>query len=293
MGAATLSRASQDHTSVPIASLICRTSLCAVAAVLCIGIAGAWDDDILFERDSPYVPSPPDVVERMLDLVGINPGEFVIDVGSGDGRIAIAAAQRGARAHGVDLNPKLVAESKANAITAGVADRVTFEVRDLFETDLSKADVLTVYLLPLVNLDLRPRILDQMKPGARVVAHQFDMGEWWPDATDLARLRPLFYWVIPAKVGGRWKVESEEDNFTLDIAQTFQRFTAAVHVEKRLLPKIVDAHTTHIHDGRLNGTEISFAVDMGIGPRIYRGRVEGDTIRGILPQGWKAVRVAK
>lgn len=259
------------------------------AAVLWLGSAMA-QDDILFERDTPYVPTPPDVVERMLDMANIKPGEFLIDLGSGDGRIAITAAQRGARGYGVDLNPARVKEAVANAAKAGVSGRATFEVKDLFDTDLSKADVVTTYLLPLVNMDLRPRLLEQMRPGARLVTHAFHMGEWWPDATDNVRGRLLFSWVIPARVGGRWQVETEDGNFVLDIEQTFQTFQATAHVERRTLPTTLEAHTTQIRDGRLNGTEISFAGEFGNGPRVFRGRVEDNTIYGISPQGWKAVR---
>ena len=265
----------------------------AAAIVLCLGGALA-EDDILYERDTPYVPTPQDVVERMLDMANVKPGEYLIDLGSGDGRIVVTAAQRGARAFGVDLNPKRVAEAVANAAKAGVSARATFEVKDLFDTDISKADVVTTYLLPLVNLDLRPRLLEQMRPGARLVTHAFHMGDdWWPDATDNMRGRVLFVWTIPAKVGGRWQVASEDGNFALDIDQAFQSFKAAAHVERLTLPKVVESHTTQIRDGRLNGTEISFAIDMGVGPRVYRGRVENDTIIGIAPEGWKATRIAK
>lgn len=263
------------------------------AAAIVLGLSGALaEDDILYERDTPYVPTPPDVVARMLDMAAIKPGEFLIDLGSGDGRIVVTAAQRGARGYGVDIDPRRVKEAIANAAKAGVGDRATFAVKDLFDTDISKADVVTTYLLPLVNLDLRPRIIAQMRPGARLVTHAFHMGDdWWPDATDNLRGRVLFSWTIPAKVGGRWKVESEDGNFVLDVEQAFQRFKAAAHVERYTLPKVVEAHTTQIRDGRLNGTEISFAIDMGVGPRVFRGRVENDTIVGIAPQDWKATRI--
>jgi Methyltransferase domain len=278
---------------MPFVASSSRPLFSAVAVVLWLSGALA-EDDILFERETPYVPTPPDVVERMLDMANIKPGEYLIDLGSGDGRIVVMAAQRGARAYGVDLNPKRVAEGIANAAKAGVSDRATFEVKDLFDTDISKADVVTTYLLPLVNLDLRPRLLEQMRPGARLVTHAFHMGDdWWPDATDNIRGRILFSWTIPAKVGGRWQVESEDGNFALDIDQMFQSFKAAAHVERLTLPKVVEAHTTQIRDGRLNGTEISFAIDMGVGPRVYRGRVDNNTIVGIAPQGWKAVRISK
>ena len=276
-----------------VVASISRAALSAAAVVLCLAGATA-EDDILFERDTPYVPTPQDVVERMLDMAKVKPGEYLIDLGSGDGRIVVTAAQRGARAFGVDLNPQRVKEAVANAAKAGVSDRATFEVKDLFDTDVSKADVVTTYLLPLVNLDVRPRLLEQMRPGARLVTHAFHMGDdWWPDATDNMRGRVLFVWTIPAKVGGRWQVASEDGNFALDIDQAFQSFKAAAHVERLTLPKVVEAHTTQIRDGRLNGTEISFAIDMGVGPRVYRGRVENDTIVGIAPEGWKATRLAK
>ena len=275
---------------MPFVASMSRAVFSAVAVVLWLTGALA-EDDILFERETPYVPTPPDVVERMLDMANVKPGEYLIDLGSGDGRIVVMAAQRGARAYGVDLNPKRVAEGIANAAKAGVSDRATFEVKDLFDTDISKADVVTTYLLPLVNLDLRPRLLEQMRPGARLVTHAFHMGDdWWPHATDNVRGRVLFSWTIPAKVGGRWQVESEDGNFALDIDQAFQSFKAAAHVERLTLPKVVEAHTTQIRDGQLNGTEISFAIDMGVGPRVYRGRVDNNTIVGIAPQGWKAVR---
>jgi hypothetical protein len=274
-------------------ALISRAVVGAAVTILLLSAVVA-EDDILFERETPYVPTPQDVVERMLDMANLKAGEYLIDLGSGDGRIVVTAAQRGARAYGVDLNPKRVQEALANAAKAKVSDRAKFEVKDLFDTDISKADVVTTYLLPLVNLDLRPRLLEQMRPGARLVTHAFHMGDdWWPDATDNIRQRVLFSWTIPAKVAGRWEVQSDDGNFVLDIDQTFQAFKAAAQVERFTLPKVVEAHTTQIRDGRVNGTEISFAIDMGIGPRVFRGRVEGNTIIGIAPQGWKATRVTR
>jgi SAM-dependent methyltransferase len=271
-----------------------RALVVAAVAGLGLGGAAAWDDDILFERESPYVPSPQDVVERMLDFAGLKAGELVIDLGSGDGRIVITAAKRGARGYGVDLNPKLVAEARQNAAKAGVSDRATFEQRDLFKADISKADVLTLYLLPLANLDLRPLIMAMMRPGARIVAHAYHLGDDWPpDATDTIRGRTLHHWVVPAKVGGSWRVNFEEADFTLDVEQTFQTFKAIAHVDRRLLPKLIEARTTDVRDGRLAGTEIRFMADLGDWLRVFHGRVDGDTIYGITPRGWMAKRIAK
>jgi SAM-dependent methyltransferase len=269
-----------------------RALLGAIALTLWMSATIA-SDDILFERESPYVPTPQDVVERMLDLAEIKPGEVLIDLGSGDGRIVVTAAQRGARGYGVDIDPKRIKESIANAAKAGVSERATFEQKDLFDTDISKADVVTTYLLPLVNLDLRPRILEQMRPGARLVTHAFHMGDWWPDATDIIRGRVLFRYVIPSRISGRWRIESEDGNFILDVDQAYQTFRAAAHVDRRLLPKILDAHTTQIRDGRLNGAEISFAIDLGDGPRVFRGQVQHDSMKGLLPRGWAGSRLSR
>jgi hypothetical protein len=126
-----------------------------------------------------------------------------------------------------------------------------------------------------------------------VVAHAFHLGEWVPDATDNIRGRVLFYWTVPARVGGRWRVESEDGNFTLDIAQSFQTFEARADVKERLIARLIEAHTTATKGGRIDGAEIRFAIDLGEGPRVFRGRVAGDAIHGLSPQGWKAVRSAK
>ena len=148
--------------------------------------------------DVPYVPTPDDVVERMLDLARVGKNDVVYDLGCGDGRIVITAARlRGARGTGIDLNPERIVEARANAQTAGVAERVTFRVGDLFQTDVSAATVVTLYLLPDVNVKLRPRLWKQLKVGTRVVSHAFDMGrEWPPEKTVDLDGRTLYYWTI-------------------------------------------------------------------------------------------------
>jgi hypothetical protein len=255
--------------------------LLAFAGMLVIGVAAASDNDIFYERDVPYVPTPPEVVEAMLDLGRVWKGDYLIDLGSGDGRIPIAAALRGAYAYGVDINPIRVKEAQTNAALAGVTDRVRFEVRNLFDTDISRANVLTMYLLPLINIDLKPRILRDMQPGTRVVSHAFQMGRWTPDDKVDVRGRVIYLWIVPARVTGRWEVESEEGRFVLDVDQIFQTFIGTARFDGRFLP---------VQSGHLKGAEIAFAVDFGKGPRDFRGRVDGDTITGIDPQGWKAAR---
>lgn len=152
------------------------------------------------QLDVPYVPTPQDVVDRMLEMAKVKKGDYLIDLGSGDGRIPITAAKKfGVRAMGVDLNPTRIEEARKNAKEAGVEDLVEFKQQDLFKTDISKANVLTMYLLPGVNMKLRPRILSELKPGSRVVSHAFDMGDWKPDETDTVDGRRVMMWIVPEK----------------------------------------------------------------------------------------------
>jgi SAM-dependent methyltransferase len=146
--------------------------------------------------DVRYDPTPPGVVEAMLDLGGVGPGDVVYDLGCGDGRIVIAAARRGARGVGIDIDPQRIRESRANARAAGVEDRVEFREGDLFEADVSPATAVMLFLWPDVNLRLRPRLLEQLRPGARVVSHWHDMGDWRPSRTVRVENRNLYLWVV-------------------------------------------------------------------------------------------------
>lgn len=150
--------------------------------------------------DVPYVPTPTKVVEGMLDLAKVQKNDMVYDLGCGDGRIIIAAAEKyGATGIGVDLNPQRIKEAKENAVEAGVEDKVTFFEGDLFEFDFSKANVLTLYLLPDVNLKLKPKILAEMKPGSRVVSHAFDMGNWKADKQINVDGKTVYLWIVPER----------------------------------------------------------------------------------------------
>lgn len=148
--------------------------------------------------DVPYVPTPQEVVDEMLKVANVTKGDFLIDLGSGDGRIVVTAAQRyGARGLGIDINPERITEAKENAQKAGVTDKVEFRQADLFETDLSKANVITMYLLSSVNMKLRPKLL-ALKPGTRIVSHAFDLGDWKPDKTLDVNGRRVMMWTVPA-----------------------------------------------------------------------------------------------
>ncbi|MGE0797609.1 MAG: methyltransferase domain-containing protein [Lautropia sp.] len=174
-------------------------------------------------KDVIWVPTPDEIVEALLDLASVKPGDIHYDLGSGDGKIAIAAAKRGANSTGVEYNPDMVGLSQRNALRAGVKN-VRFVRGDIFETDFSKADVITLYLLPGLNMRLRPTILE-MKPGTRVASHQFTMGDWEPDQKRTINGRDALFWVVPAKVAGRWNVSvpGSAGNLELNLTQTFQK----------------------------------------------------------------------
>ncbi len=155
------------------------------------------------QLDVPYVPTPEPVVEKMLEVANVGPRDVVYDLGSGDGRIVILAARRGARAVGVDLDPQRVREARANARRAGVQDRVEFRQGDLFDVDLSRATVVTLYLLPGVNLKLKPKLLRELEPGTRIVSHSFDMGDWKPAKTVDVDGRKVHLWIVPERERGK------------------------------------------------------------------------------------------
>ncbi len=235
--------------------------------------------------DVPYVPTPQEVVDRMLQIASVGPDDYLMDLGCGDGRIVVTAARDfGARGFGIDIDPERIREATENASRAGVTDRVEFRVGDLFETDIGKADVLAIYLLREINLRLRPKILEAMKPGARVVSHQFDMDEWRPDARDSVDGRAIYFWVVPARVNGRWQVQQGERSFELTIVQSFQDFRGNASIDRR---------SYAIQDGRLEGAAIAFVLEEPGNRQSFYGRVEGDRIEGVdgSTRPWSAMRL--
>ena len=230
--------------------------------------------------DVPYVPTPQEVVDRMLQLGKIRTGEYHIDLGSGDGRIAVtSAAKHGARSLGVDLNPVRIEEARANAKKANVSDRAIFEQKNLFETDIGKADVVTMYLLPSVNIELRPKVLRDMWPGTRIVSHAFDMGDWTPDHRESVIGRTVYLWVVPARVEGRWTIEGSHQ-FTVTIQQKYQEIVGTAEIGGKSVP---------LRDASLSGAEIGFAVDINGMPHRFQGIVSGDRIDGRRNE-WRAAR---
>jgi protein-L-isoaspartate O-methyltransferase len=238
----------------------------------------------------PFVPTPLDVVHRMLTLAKVGPNDYVVDLGSGDGRIVREAAREfGARGFGVEHDPELVARSEELARRDGVADKVAFMAQDLFQTDLSDATVVTMYLFPAINLKLRPMLLKQLKPGTRIVSHDFDMGDWAADAT--AKLyskekygaiggdSTIYLWFVPADVAGRWswrlEVGGQPQDYELTASQRFQKVDAVLRVGGQARP---------VQDFRVQGDEISFTVLGEIKGSTVRqefsGRASGDGIQG-------------
>ena len=233
-------------------------------------------------KDVIWVPTAQALVDKMLDMAKVTPDDYVVDLGSGDGRTVITAAKRGATALGIEYNPDMVALSKQNAEKEGVAGKATFVQGDIFKADFSKATVVTMFLLSTLNLKLRPTILD-MKPGTRVVSNSFDMGEWTPDETVVvsdnctSHCRAHF-WLVPAKVEGTWKVGEGE----LVLKQNFQMLSGTL--KNGNVSAIVI-------NGKMAGEDIEFTA----GNTQYSGKVNGNTIEGTAKSGdkefkWQATR---
>jgi hypothetical protein len=249
---------------------------------------------------APYVPTNQPTVEAMLRIANVGADDYVIDLGSGDGRILITAAKKhGARGFGVDLDPQLVKESLENARIAGVSDRVQFYQRDLLETRISEASVITLYLLPEINRKLRPRLLKELKPGTRIVAHDFDLGEWKPDIKANVRGTgsQIFFWVVPAPVAGKWNIRITDggEPYEVEFKQVFQEIEGAASRADRPF---------YLRNASLEGDRIAFVL---IDDRDYmlqwrfEGRVSGSVIEGTMrgeakaPRAqykWRATRVA-
>jgi precorrin-6B methylase 2 len=228
-------------------------------------------------KDVVWVPTPQALVDKMLDMAKVTPQDYLIDLGSGDGRTVITAAKRGTRALGIEYNPDMVELSQRNAAAAGVSDKATFMKADLFETDFSKADVITMFLLPTINMKLRPTLLN-LKPGTRIVSNTFTMEDWQADETaevgeDCTSWCTALLWIVPAKVEGAWTMPQGE----LKLTQQFQMLTGTLG-------------STPISNGRVRGREVTFSA----GNTKYVAHVDGNVMTG-TPSGtngksWTATR---
>jgi SAM-dependent methyltransferase len=255
----------------------------AVAPVLALAQAPASKEDFQPEvgqagKDVIWVPTPEFLVERMLQMAQVGPNDLVVDLGSGDGRTVIAAAKKfHANAVGIEFNSDMVALSRRNAQKEGVSADAKFIEADIFASDYHKATVITMYLLPDLNLRLRPKLLE-MKPGTRLVSHQFTMGEWQPDETSNFDGRSAYYWIVPAKVGGDWKLsyggQKAKIERVLNLKQVFQKVEGAI---------VSGTARLGLRDLRLRGDrfEFSFVDDRGALCE-FSGRVARNTIAGSM-----------
>jgi Methyltransferase domain len=279
----------------------------AVVLISCLVAAASFAQEK--DLDTPYVQTPQTVVDKMLEIAKVGADDYVIDLGSGDGRMVITAAKRyGARGFGVDLDRRLVELSNRNAARAGVAKRVAFYERNLFETDVSPATVLTLYLLPDVNLAIRSRLLATLKPGTRIVSHDYDMGEWPPDlqlemaapgkTVGIGQKSKVFYWVVPGVAAGKWRWQLKQggkvEDWELTLNQNFQKLEGTL---------VVVGRAVKLENLVLTGEEIAFAavtednsgaLRYEFSGRMYNHAIEG-TVRSASsaqPQAfpWNATR---
>jgi hypothetical protein len=256
--------------------------------------------------DTPYVQTPINVVERMLEIAKVGPGDYVIDLGSGDGRMVVTAARKhGARGFGVDLDRKLVAIANRNAAKAGVADRAVFYQRDLHATDVSPASVMSIYLLPEVNLMIRSRLLATLKPGTRIVSHDYGMGEWTPDSLEeiaapgktvgIGERSKIYYWVVPGNAAGRWRWRMGDGgkpvDFELSLQQKFQMLEGTL---------AAGGSSGRFEKARLTGERIDVSVTLDrvqyeLSGQIFNNAIEGKvrvTAGGATRElPWSATRV--
>jgi hypothetical protein len=223
-------------------------------------------------KDVIWVPTPDEVVDRMLTMAQVGPNDFHMDLGSGDGKIVIAAAKRGAKALGIEYNPDMVKLAQDNAQKAGVSDKASFRKADIFQTDFSQATVITLYLLPALNMRLRPQILS-MKPGTRVVSHSFTMEDWEADEISTMDGRRAYFWIVPANVMGTWNLDAGGTKAELNLEQTFQKINGTVALGHNVQGGLREA--------RLRGPAIAFAYvdDKGM-RRDFTGSVSGRQMSG-------------
>lgn len=242
--------------------------------------------------DVAYVPTPDFVVERMLDMAKVGSGDYVIDLGCGDGRINIAAAKRGALGHGVDLDPEILKVARENAVKNGVADKVFFLEENIYITDFSQATVIAMYLFPNINNKLRPKFLETLKPGTRIVSHDFGMDEWKPDKR-IGRMEDhaVLLWIVPAQVAGSWNWQTNGVKFKMQVKQKFQKIEVDV---------LVDGTALEIQNSSLSGKNIRLTVLNKSNQEsfVYKGQVEGNEIKGEvniygnnieMTKSWKAI----
>lgn len=250
-------------------NIISPVSIFVVLLFFCFGSSAQ-------KLDVAFVATPDSVVEKMLDMANVGPGDYVIDLGCGDGRINIAAAKHGALGHGVDLDPALLTKARENARKAGVADSVVFLEENIYNTDFSKATVIAMYLFPSINVKLRPRFLEELEPGTRIVSHDFAMDDWKPDAQrGRMETHAVLLWIVPAKVEGTWSWMIDGEKFKMKVSQKFQKIK---------IDLTCGSSPVYIDETILSGKRISFiATDNSMQKKyVFSGKVKGDKIEGVV-----------
>jgi len=282
-----------------------RRVVLALGALPLARLAGAAEDIDSKRTGGPYVPTPQVVVDEMLRMGKVGANDFVVDLGSGDGVIVLTAAtQLKARGFGVEIDPELVKRSNAEAKKRGVGERASFQVQDVFKADIGRATVVTLYLLPGMMLDLRPKLLDELKPGTRVVSHDYHFGDWEPDdryTWDVPEKEKIngvpratvYLWIVPAKVSGQWRLNvaaPANEKYELSLRQNFQNISGTVARN--------DAKARALTEARLVGDEITIAFTVDGARHYFRGHVAGESMEGTaqLSGGrgatkWSATRV--
>ena len=284
-----------------------RRAICAIGIVMCVMPACAQEKGKEPDRTGgPYVPTPQVVVDEMLRMARVNANDFVMDLGSGDGIIVLTAAKQfKARGIGIEIDPELVKLSNDSARREGLADRASFQVQDVFKADLSRATVLTLYLLPSMMANLQSKIFSELKPGTRVVSHDYHFGDdWRPDdhiTFDVPEKEKvngvpsatIYLWVVPSKVAGKWRLKIDgagNSEYDLNLRQRFQNLDGSA---------LADGKSVKLEIPHLRGEEIRFAVNAGAGRHVFFGRVRGDAMEGKVQLGtgkgtvrWSATRVS-
>lgn len=259
------------------------------AVVLLLTLGGAsGGQQRPFYPEVPFVPTPHEVVAEILRLADVGPEDVLYDLGCGDGRIVVTAAKKyGCRGVGVDIDPERIEDSRQNAAKEGVENKVKFIEMDLFDADISEASVVTLYLLSRVNIRLRPKLLSDLKPGTRVVSHDFDMDEWEADETSYVEddweTHSVFFWIIPADVSGTWEWTLPEiagkNGFSLELEQEFQMLKGAAFENSSSIPVFVEGN-------KINGADLEFSIERNLGQNterlLFRGKADANTIKGTV-----------
>ncbi len=291
-----LPRVSGPHKSFVLAGLMAALAI----ALPVFAADGEQLEEGKITEETPYVQSPKIVVDTMLEMAGVHAGDFLIDLGSGDGRIITTAAkERKARGFGVDYDERLVKLANENARKAGVSDRASFFEQNIFKTDLGSASVITMYLLPEYNAVLKPRLL-ALRPGTRIVSHDYGIDDWEPDAqkkiavpekrVGFEKASIILFWVVPAKVGGHWRSSISTTagitEIDLMLKQKYQKFEGTVKLRGQEVP---------IERAFLKGSYVSFRVQDGNDTLLFNGQVSNSRIAGEMTRGsqkirWRALR---